>query len=131
MARLAAHARRLLMLQRCLESASPPALAKHCRVANYKLGTIVIHANNSAVATKIRQLAESLGREFVKSGVEVTEIRVRVQPQEGYFAKRPSPNNNTISENAKSALTSLSDRLPADSPLKASLQRMVRRSRSQ
>jgi hypothetical protein len=129
MARLAAHARRLLMLQRCLESASPPALAKHCRIANYKLGIIVIHANNSAVASKIRQLTASLGCEFVKTGIEVTEIRVRVQPQDGYFATRPSPNGNSISEGAKSALTSLSERLPSNSPLKSSLDRMIRRSR--
>jgi hypothetical protein len=129
MARLAAHAKRLLILQRCLESAAPPALAKHCRIANYKLGTIIIHADNSAVASKIRQLFATLGHEFVKTGIEVTEIRVRVQPQEGYIAQRPSPNSNTISKGAMSALTTLADGLPNDSPLKSSLDRMVRRSR--
>jgi hypothetical protein len=129
MARLAAHARRLLMLQHCLESASPPVLAKHCRIANYKLGTIVIHADNSAVASKIRQLSTTLASEFVKTGIEVTEIKVRVQPQEGYFATRPSPQGNTISAGTMSALTTLANSLPNDSPLKSSLDRMVRRSR--
>jgi hypothetical protein len=129
MARLAAHAKRLLTLQRSLESALPAALSRHCRIANYKLGLIVIHANNSAVATKARQHTATLVREFSNTGIEVTEIKVRVQPRESDAPNRPSSGGNTLSENSKSALTSLADRLPEGSSLKASLIRMVRRSR--
>ncbi len=131
MTRLAAHARRLLTLQRCLESAAPAALARHCRVANYKLGVVVIHADNGAVATKLRQVAASLGDEFRKRGPQVTEIRVRVQPRMGYGESMPSPIGNTISQRSKHRISALADDLPGDSPLKSALQRLVRRSRNE
>jgi len=129
MARFAAHAKRLLALQRCLCSASPPGIAKLCRVANYRLGTIVIHAENGAVATKLRQLSARLGHEFEKSGVEVTEIRVRVQAQDGGRDRGASPIGNSLSAKSKSALTSLQTSLPESSPLRAPLEKLIRRSR--
>jgi hypothetical protein len=129
MGRLSAHAKRLLALQRSLESAAPTALARNCRIANFKLGVVVIHADNGAVATKLRQIAASLGDEFRKSGSQVTEIRVKVQPRAGHSSTPASAVDNRISEPSKRKLATLAGRLPGDSPLRAALQRLVQRSR--
>ena len=129
MMRLATQAKRLLQLQRCFESASPPALSRHCRVANYKLGTVVIHADNGAVAAKIRQLTASLANEFCQCGLEVTEIRVKVQPRGSDHLNLSSPTSNSLTCNTKRALATLRDNLPKDSALEAALKRLIENSR--
>ena len=127
LARLSAHAGRLLKLQRIFERAAPAALAKHGRVANMKLGKVVIHAANSAIAAKIRQLTPRLTESFRQSGVDVNEIQVKVQP--GAFVepvvKRSTPAD--IGLTAKQGHTSLAEKLPSDSPLRAALERFTER----
>jgi len=129
MARLSSHARRLLKLQRSLELAVPGALARSCRIANFKLGIVVIHTDNGAVAAKLRQLATRLGDEFRKGGAEVTEIRVRVQPRPAGPAAAPSPGSNRLGVAAKQRLAYLADGLGDASPLKSALRRLIERSR--
>lgn len=58
-AQFAAHAQRLLRLQRLLETALPPTLLGHARVANLRQGKLIIHAANSAVAAKLRQIGRA------------------------------------------------------------------------
>ncbi|HUW37526.1 MAG TPA: DciA family protein [Rhodocyclaceae bacterium] len=127
MARLAAHAGRLLSLQRLVQAAVPAALARACRVANYKLGVIVINADNGAVATKLRQLAPRLGDELRSNGVELSEIRVKVQPRDAAPAPSTGISLSAISDRTKQGLTSLSAELPQGSPLKEALERLVGR----
>ena len=64
MARLAAHAEHLQKLQQSFEKAVPAMLARSCRVANFKLGVVIIHAENGAAAAKLRQIAPSLSEDF-------------------------------------------------------------------
>jgi hypothetical protein len=80
LARLSAHAGRLVKLQRVFEKIAPSYLAASSRVANFKLGKVVIHADSGAVAAKLRQMLPSLLDEFSLEGAEVTEIQVKVQP---------------------------------------------------
>ena len=127
MARLAAHAGRLLKLQRIIETAVPTALAQSCRVANYKLGVVIIHADNGAVATKLRQLAPSLSDELRTGGSEVTEIRIKVQPQEAYSPPPPKIYVAPLSDQTKQGLTTLSAGLPEGSSLREALERLVKR----
>jgi hypothetical protein len=129
MARLASHTKRLSSLQRSLEAAAPAALVRTCRVANYKFGVVFIHADNGAVATKLRQFASSLGDEFRKRGTEVNEIRVKVQPRLVNPSLPRREVGYSIGYQAKQGLTSLSDRLATGSPLKDALQRLVERAR--
>lgn len=126
LARLSSHAKRLLVLQRAFESATP--LARQARVANIKLGRIVIHAGSGAVAAKLRQIEPRLTAVFVSKAAEVTGIDVRVQPEAG---KRPPSSIQPragIGTRQKQALTSLAESLPADSPLRRALGRLVGRS---
>ena len=129
MARLAAHAGRLLKLQQTIDATIPSALAKLCRVANYKLGVVVIHADNAAVAAKLRQMAPSLGDELRSGGTEVTEIRIKVQARAPVPPAPPRSPMAIISDQAKRGLTMLSDGLPEGSSLRAAVERLVSRAK--
>ena len=128
-ARLAVHAERLLKLQRLLEQTLPTALAQSCRIANYKLGKILIHADSSAIAAKLRQIAPSLGDAFAQNCVEVTEIRVRVQPRFHETIRSPAKQIAPIGLEAEHGLTSLMTSLPEDSPLRTALERLLAKNR--
>ncbi len=129
LSRLTAHAGQLLKLQRVFEDAVPAQLARNSRIANLKLGRVVIHAASGAVATKLRQLAPRLLDRFVVEGWKSTEILVKVQP--GVAAAGPSRPRNAaaIGTKQKQALTSLADALPEGDRLGAALKRLVERSR--
>ena len=129
MARLSAQAGRLLKLQRIYEEAIPAALARHGRVANVKPGKIVIHAQNGAVAAKIRQLAPRIAEGFRQAGVDLNEIQVKVQPSSPDEEASRKVIRSGIGDKAKQGLTSLSGRLPPGSPLKEALDRFVKQAR--
>lgn len=125
MARLAAHAQRLLLFQRLLEAALPESLRPHARVANFRLGKLFIHTANGAVAAKIRQFGPRLASELSNKDVKITQIEVRVQAR--------NPNSPSVSHerpalpgfSQKQGLTTLSQKLPDDSPLKQALERLL------
>src|ERR1700688_4540163 len=73
------HAERLLALQQLFEVIAPPALAQHCRVANFKQGKLVLYAANTLIAAKLRQIVPSLSDDFSNRGWKVTAIQVGVQ----------------------------------------------------
>lgn len=129
LARLSAHAGRLVKLQRVFERIAPSYLAASSRVANFKLGKVVIHADSGAVAAKLRQMLPGLLDKFSVEGAEVTEILVKVQPNH-VAAQQNSPGQTPVlTSSAKAELRRLAGELPADAPLKAALERLVRRSR--
>jgi len=122
-ARLSTHATRMLRLQRVFESATP--LAHHARIANIRLGKVVIHAANGAVATKLKQIAPTLADVFRNKASEVTGLEIRVQPRPAKtLAQRPKITVG-IGEKSKRGLTLLANTLPEDSPLRAALNRLV------
>ena len=127
LARLSAHARRLLQLQRLFVSATP--LARQSRVANLRLGKIVIHADNGTVATKLRQMEPRLLGVFRNEALEVTGIDIRVQPGADGRSKIPPANPAGIGKQQKQSLTSLANGLTDGSPLKSALNRLIARSR--
>jgi len=126
LARLTAHAWHLLKLQRIIDTTIPTALKRACRIANYRLGIVFIHADNGAVAAKLRQLAPSLCDELRSSGGEITEIRIKVQPREVADPVVQGKSVPQLGSRTKQGLTNLSLSLPGDSPLKASLERLLR-----
>ena len=126
MARLAAHAQRLLQFQRLLEAALPEALRPHARVANFRLGKLFIHAANGAVAAKIRQFGPSLANDLSNKEVKVTQIEVRVQARNPSTPRVPHKPPAPIGSKQKQGLTALARDLPAESPLKGALERLLR-----
>lgn len=127
LARLQDHAARLNRLQTALDGALPPPLAAQCRVANLKDGTLVLSARGGAAAVRLRQLLPSLLERLQHGGHPVQAIKVKVGTPEQVEYRRPPPERH-ISAAARSGLAAFADSLPADSPLRASLERLIRRS---
>lgn len=129
LARVAAHAGRLLKLQRAFSEIAPPYLAAACRVANFKPGKVVIHADSGAVAARLRQMLPRLADEFCKKGCEVTEIEVKVQPAHAAMqhAERPAPRE--VGADTKAGLATLAGSLPEGSALRGAVEHLVRKAR--
>jgi hypothetical protein len=126
MARLAAHAQRLLQFQRLLEAALPVALRPYARVANFRLGKLLIHAENGAVAAKIRQFGPRLANDLSNKVLKVTQIEVRVQARNPSPPRLPYKRPDLPGSKQKQGLTALAHDLPQESPLKAALERLLR-----
>lgn len=124
---LAQTAGQLSLLQRHYLAIVAHPLGQSSRVAHCADGHLTLEADNGAVAGKLRQLAPQLISSFRTRGCEVTGIQIRVQA-----SNRP-PNApvlpRSIGRQGRHALEELAGDLPDDSPLKTSIQRMVKRAR--
>lgn len=125
--RVMAHARLLLKLSRRLEAITPAGLRHAAHVANYKSGKIVIHADNGAVASKIRQMSQRLCDELSKGGAQCSGIEVKVQPRLIPYQSMASV-KTPLSESACGILRSTSENLPKG-PLREALERLLTSSR--
>ena len=114
-----AHARLLIKLTHIYQEIAPTHLGQASSLANYKSGTIVIHAVSGAVATKLRQLAPTLAEGFSKRGVECNGVQVKVQAREN-IAQSTSSTQKPLSAKTSKGLEALRDSLPS-SPLRAAL----------
>ena len=120
-----AHARLLLKLTRRFEAVAPAALSRAAHVANYKSGKIVIHADNGAVATKIRQMSQRLCAELSSGGAQCNGIEVKVQPRQ-IPCQSMSSTTKPLSDKACGALRSTAENLPAG-PLRKALDELLAR----
>jgi hypothetical protein len=123
--RVMAHARLLLKLSRRFEAVAPAGLRHSAHVANYKLGTIIIHADNGAVAAKIRQLSQRLSNELSKGGAECSGIEVKVQPRQ-IPSQSTSSTQKPLSDKAIGILQSTTEKLP-EGPLRKALDNLLKR----
>ena len=121
-----AHARLLMRAQRAYDSFAPGPLARSSSVANIKLGNVVIHADNGAVAAKLRQMAQSLAGEFLKRGFECNGVTIKVQARPPAVAP-PSSTLKPLSASTGNELKQLAAQLPDDSPLKRGLEGFLAR----
>jgi hypothetical protein len=87
--------------------------------------TLVIAANNGAVAAKLRQMAAEFISLFQAGCCEVTVIQIKVQVMSQTRTIPPEPRK--LGKPARDALNKLDDNL-ADSPLKSAIRRLVMRS---
>jgi hypothetical protein len=126
LARLQDHAARLRRVQGALDACLPPQLQGQCQVANLKDGTLVVSALGGAAAVRLRQLLPSILERLQHGGHPVQAIKVKVGTPEEVEWRRP-PTERHISPTAKASLETFAHSLPADSPLRASLERLVRR----
>jgi hypothetical protein len=122
---LSSKAEQLTTLQRHYQAISPPSLARSSQVLRLDQQTVVIAANNGAVATKLRQMTSELISLFQARGCEVTGIQIKVQVS----APPPviSSEPRILGKAARDALRKLDDDLP-DSPLRTALRRLRKRS---
>jgi hypothetical protein len=117
-------AKQLAALGQAYAAAVPEELARRSRVAYERAGTMVVVADTSAVAAKLRQLTPRIVAEIVKSAAEITSMRVEVQiVQRSSGRREPRPE---IASHGLASLRELRDSLP-DSPLRGALDRLVSR----
>jgi len=114
-----AHARLLIKLTRLYQEIAPPHLGRSSHLANYKSGSVVVHAANGAVAAKLRQLAPTLAAGFCQRGVECSDVQVKVQAEETGKQSTTST-QKPLSSKASHELEGLRDTLP-ESPLRRAL----------
>jgi hypothetical protein len=115
-------AKRLAALQQVYHAAIPKELARRSNVSDERSGTLIVKAETSAVAAKLRQLVPRIVVDIVKSDPEVTAIRVEVQVSEDRpAAPRARPE---LSPEALETFARLRDTLP-ESPLRQALARLV------
>jgi len=127
LARLQDHAARLGRLQRVLAPALPAQCANACRVANLKEDVLTIKACGSAVAVRIKQMIPSLLDHFARAGYPLQRIQIKVGLPEP-SAARHSPSVRALSNAARAQIGAFASTLPADAPLRVSLETLARRS---
>ncbi|ADE12935.1 DUF721 domain-containing protein [Sideroxydans lithotrophicus] len=121
---LSSKATLLRALQRHYESFAPPDLARNSQVSRMNHQTLVLVANNGAVAAKLRHMTTELISLFQARGCEVTGIQIRVQVS---IPSRPAPPKpRQLGKVAREALQKLDANL-GDSSLKAALRRLARK----
>ena len=118
-------AERLIELRRIYSELVPKQLLRSSAIVNYRQKNVVIFAENNAVAAKLRLLSPRLVNDFSKYGVEVTGIRLEVQPRQEP-RKALNPKQAKLSAAGAESLEALAQRLP-DSRLKQALTGMVER----
>lgn len=126
---LARHARRLSDLQQHLLEATPSALAAAIRVTDLKAGTLVVLADNPAVAAKLRQLAPRLLKHVQKQQSQITGIRVGVQVKTHKIKAEHEITKPPLPPEAIKDLGELAEALPPSS-LKSALARLIARRNS-
>ncbi len=121
-----AHARLLVKLDTLYRKIAPSRLGQASHLANYASGVIIIHADNGAIAAKLRQLTPTLTSAFSRNGVECNDVQVKAQARENSpqsTGSTPKP----LTRNTLSTLEALRDSLP-QSPLREAISDLLSRS---
>lgn len=117
---------RIAAMQQALTQALPGALSGLCRVSHESAGVVVVEADNSAVAAKLKALAPRTLAALRRCFPELNGLQVRV-----CLAHRSRPDPRTvrrIGPTGIASLAALAGTLPAGS-LEAALERLVERQR--
>ena len=103
---------------------APPELARSSRVAGFRSGTLVLWADNAAVAAKLKQLTPRLMTALNRQANEVTSIRVQVQPVQ--ITRRAEKNRRLsgLPPQALEEFEKLATAVP-QSPLKEAIETLV------
>lgn len=116
-------AERLIELRRIYSKLVPQQLLNSSAIVNYRQQNVIIFAENNAVAAKLRLLSPRLVNDFSKFGVEVTGIRLEVQPRQKP-TKEASQKRAILSRVGAESLEALAKQLP-ESKLKQALAEMA------
>jgi len=128
LSRLHEQTARLQRLQQIFVTLLPDYLAGACSVANLKKDTLVIIARNGAAAAKLRQIVPSLQQGFANAGTCIGSIQIKIVPQDRAESQNRLIQPRLLSGESRKSIKTLCATLPADSPLRASLERLIERS---
>ena len=124
---LLSKAKQLKKVQEQLLSTIPLSLRDRCAVGQYTPdGSLLIYADNGAIATRLRHLAPTIQQKINKTGIKVEHIRLSIQPQLNFMEPQNTRKiSRTLSEVAIKHLDKLSNSLPTGSPLQSSLKALL------
>jgi hypothetical protein len=125
---LTAGVRRMQKLQSLYARTAPRDLAKSSRVKSCEAGTLLVSADNAAVASKLKQLAPRLLVSIRENEAEITKIRIEVQVGGRAPGRVYQPQKKALTPGTLSKLDGLAAGMPEGS-LKSALARLVRRQR--
>jgi len=123
--RILAHAKLLSRIAEIYARTAPPHLLAASKLANFKSGIVVLHAESGAVAAKLRQLTPTLIDELARRGIACRSVQIKVKACEHPLPAR-SASVKPLSPQVCRQLTSLSNALPA-SPLRNALETLLAR----
>jgi hypothetical protein len=112
---LAAGARRIRALERLYRAAAPRELAAASRVKACKAGTLVVTADNAAVAAKLRQMTARLLAAIRQSAGDVHAVRIEVHVGGAAHESRPQSAKAVLGRDAVTEFAALARRVPEGS----------------
>jgi hypothetical protein len=121
---LMVQAKLLLRIRKAANEVLPRNLQRSCAIANLRQGTVVIFAENTAMAAKLRLFGPTLLERWAQQGLNVTGIQVEAQVRTA--AQTEAPKAVSLSPSAGEALRELETTLP-DSPLKENVGKLAKR----
>ena len=120
---LAVRARVLLNTQAALERALPAGIAGHVRVMQLESGVLSLACDSGAVASRLRDLTDTLLAKLAGQGIAVDRLRVSVNPE--LLPRYVHPVVKTgLPANALQGLANLNAGME-DGPLKEALDRLL------
>jgi hypothetical protein len=126
--RLTSQAACLLAIRQVFAGALPAPVRQSCAIANYKQGKVIVLAESSAVAARLRILAPSLVALLGERGLNVTGLKIEVQPDARPRVQVTEKKNLLLSAAAASALERAARQL-SDGELKRVVGALARRGR--
>ena len=109
---LSAGARRIRALERLYRAAAPQELAAGSRVKACKAGTLIVVADNAAIAAKLRQMTGRLLAAVRKSAADVDAIRIEVHVGGAAYERRPASAKAALGHGAIAEFAALAQRMP-------------------
>lgn len=114
-------AERMAILDRRLRALLPPRIGPRCRVMTLEAGSLVVHCDNAAAASRLRSQAKSLAGALSTPRQPVTGLTVKVRAD---WSRAEKPEKPGLGRDALGALDALAGQLP-DGALRAALTRML------
>ena len=114
--------------QQLFSTIIPAQLVKHCTLGLPSDEKLIIFAENSAVAARLKQLSPSLLRKAQKFGFEITSIQIAVQAHfHNYQVDKLPAKKRQLSQSGKKNLNQLATSLPP-SDLKSAIESLLKNS---
>jgi hypothetical protein len=115
-------------LQALYFGSAPRELAQASRIRNFQRGTLVIAADNAAIATKLRQMAPRLLNTMRKTEAEITGIKIEVQVKGAARERVALSRKTALTRDAVEKFEALAKQV-ADANLKTALAKLARHHR--
>lgn len=120
------HSQRLEVLNRTLRGCIPAPLNQHCQVANLRDNILILHADSSAWALKLRYSSRTLLQQLHQRGLPgLSAIEVKVRPHNAAVKRPEKIRHARMSGKTAQLLDSAAGDI-GDARLKLALQHLAR-----